>query len=178
MGGGGGGGGGGGEGKGGEGRRGREWGVGGRGGEGRGGREWGGRGGEGRGGEGGEGRGGEGGKGRERRGEGEGRGGGGEERRRVYPHFSVGGFLQQCGVAEVVGLHDGGVQRGEVQRCYGKIIVPTEGGQKHLAAQTAYCRRCTCMVASHTLSSLHAPYSNRYNIYSVSRSHGDINIAH
>ena len=98
------------------------------GGEGRGGREWGGRGGEGRGGEGREERGGEGRERREGEGkEGRGGGGGGEERRRVYSHFSVGGFLQQCGVAEVVGLHDGGVQRGEVQRCYGKIIVPAEG---------------------------------------------------
>jgi len=62
-------------------------------------------------------------------------GGGGSR----YPHFSVGGFLQQCGVAEVVGLHDGGVQRGEVQCCYGKIIVPEGGGQRSLAAQPAYC---------------------------------------
>ena len=38
--------------------------------------------------------------------------------------FSVGGLDKEGGVAQVVGLHDRRVQRGEIQRCYGNIVIP------------------------------------------------------
>ena len=36
----------------------------------------------------------------------------------------VGVSGDECGIAQVVSLHDGRVQGGEIQRCYGNIVIP------------------------------------------------------